>query len=136
MPKVAAQHNKTGPELPLNPQVIAVHKPRSVADLLQSSSPRLAHLTTRARAAASLRDEVQEALPARLKSHLAHASERQGELTLWVDSGAYCARLRFEIPRLRAAISAHLGRPIQRIRVRVQPRATAGRTQGDTPSKS
>ncbi len=129
MLKVAAQHNKTGPELPLNPQVIAVHKPRSVADLLQSSSPRLAHLGTRARATASLRDEVLEVLPDRLKSHLAHASERQGELTLWVDSGAYCARMRFEIPNLREAVGARLGRPVQRIRVRVQPRATAARAQ-------
>jgi len=125
MPKRTAQDNKTGPELPLNPWVIAVHKPRSVADLLHSSTPRLANLTRRARAAVALRDDVQALLPERLRAHLAHASERQGELTLWVDSGAFCARLRFEIPRLRNAVSAKLGRPVHRIRVRVQPRSGA-----------
>jgi hypothetical protein len=104
-----------------------VHKPRSVADLLHSSSPRLAHLATRARAAVTLREEVQSLLPPRLQPHLAQASERLGELTLWVDSGAYCARLRFEIPNLRASVSAKLGRPVQRIRVRVQPRSAQER---------
>lgn len=108
-----------------------MHKPRSVADLLQSSSPRLAHLATRARAAVTLRDEVQGLLPARLKGHLANASERLGELTLWVDSAAYCARMRFEIPHLRESISAKLGRPVQRIRVRVQPRTEQSPASSD-----
>ena len=98
-----------------------MHKPRSVADLLHSG-PRLTTLVTRARAAANLRDEVQKLLPAKLQPHLSHASERQGELTLWIDSSALCARLRFEIPRLREPLTAALGRPVQRIRVRVQPR--------------
>jgi hypothetical protein len=89
--------------------------------LLHSGS-RLTNLVTRARAAASLRDEVQKLLPAKLQSHLSHASERQGELTLWIDSSALCARLRFEIPRLKDPITAALGRPVHRIRVRVQPR--------------
>jgi len=98
-----------------------VHKPRSVADLLQSG-PRLSHLASRAKAAVTLRDEVQSLLPASLASHLANASERQGGLTLWVDSGAFCARLRFEIPRLRGPMATKLGRPIGRILVRVMPR--------------
>lgn len=101
-----------------------MHKPRSVADLLHSSSPRLAHLASRARAAVALRDEVQSLLPTRLQGHLAHASERHGEVTLWVDSAAFCARMRFEIPNLREGVTAKLGRPVQRIRVRVQPRST------------
>ena len=99
-----------------------MHKPRSVADLLQSGSARLGHLASRAKAAVTLRDEVQSLLPVSLASHLANASERQGDLTLWVDSGAFCARLRFEIPRLREPLSAKLGRPISRISVRVMPR--------------
>jgi hypothetical protein len=123
MPKRTIQHNKTEAVLPLKPSFIAMHKPRSVADLVQSGTPRLASLAQRAKAAAVLRDEVQMLLPGRLQPHLTHASERQGELTLWVDSGAFCARLRFEIPRLKATIAAALGRPIERIRVRVRPRA-------------
>ena len=99
-----------------------MHKPRSVADLLQSGSPRLTHLANRAKAVVTLRDEVQSLLPPSLATHLTNASERQSELTLWVDSGAFCARLRFEIPRLREPMSAKLGRPIGRILVRVQPR--------------
>lgn len=122
MPKRATQDNKSQAELPLNPRLIAVHKPRSVADLLHSG-PRLNTLVTRARAAVSLRDAVQKLLPVRLQPHLTQVSERQGEFTLWVDSGALCARLRFEIPRLRESIAGGLGRPVQRICVRVQPRA-------------
>jgi hypothetical protein len=102
-----------------------VHKPRSIADLLQSGNPRLSHLANRAKAVVTLRDEVQSLLPASLAPHLSNASERQGDLTLWVDSGAFCARLRFEIPRLRAPLSGKLGRPIGRISVRVQPRTPA-----------
>src|SRR5262245_11898402 len=103
-----------------------MHKPRSVADLIQSGTPRLSGLLNRAKAASSLRDEVQSLLPERLRPHLSHASERQGELTLFVDSAAFCARLRFEIPRLIGLASAALGRPIQRIRVRVRPRSGPG----------
>jgi len=99
-----------------------MHKPRSVADLLQSGTPRLAELASRAKAAVSLRDELQSLLPSALQGHLARASERRGEVTLWVDSAAFCARLRFEAPRMKEAASKQLGRPVSRVNVRVQPR--------------
>ncbi|NJO12763.1 MAG: DUF721 domain-containing protein [Gammaproteobacteria bacterium] len=93
--------------------------------MLQSGTARLSDLSRRARAAVSLRDELQSLLPASLQPHLAHASERRGEVTLWVDSAAFCARLRFESPHLRESAAALLQRPISRILVRVQPRGAS-----------
>jgi hypothetical protein len=123
MPKWRAQHNKTQPELALNTGFFAVHKPRSLGDVLHSASlPRLRHLASRARAAATLREMIRAALPDSLAAHVTHAQERQQELTLWIDSSAFCARLRFEAPKICSALSKALGRPVTRVRVRVQPR--------------
>jgi hypothetical protein len=63
-----------------------------------------------------------------LASHVVHAQERQQELTLWIDSGAFCARLRFESPKLCAALTRSLGKPVLKVRVRVQPRCAPART--------
>ena len=132
MPKRAAGHNQTPPELALSTTLIAMHKPRSVADLLQSRA-RLTDLAARAKATVSLRDEVHGLLPPSLGSHLAHVSEHRSELTLWADSAAFCARLRFESARLREPVAQLLGRPVLRIKVRVMPKgATPGR-QSDAP---
>jgi hypothetical protein len=121
MPKTTVRNKKTQAELPLTLGDFAVHKPRSVGDLLQSPTPRLRHLAGRARAAITLREQVRNALPETLARHVTQAAAKQQELTIWLDSGAFCARLRFEIPRIRAALGAALGTPIERVRVRVQP---------------
>jgi hypothetical protein len=98
-----------------------MYKPRKVSELLTSGAPRLQHLARRAKAALALREQVQAALPAQLAPHITGAVQRQQDLILSVDSPAFCARLRFEAPRLRAALGLSTGLPIGRISVRVLP---------------
>jgi hypothetical protein len=93
---------------------------RSVADLLNSGA-RLQHISQRAKAAVALKEQVQAALPASLAGHITAASQRRQELVVSVDSPAFCARLRFEVPRLKAALMKTSGQPLDRVSVRVQP---------------
>jgi hypothetical protein len=99
-----------------------VHKPRSIGDLLHAPTARLQHLVNRSKSAIQFRDLVQAALPPALATHVTAAAPRQQELVIWLDSAAFCARLRFESPRLRQALSQATGIAVERIRVRVQPK--------------
>jgi hypothetical protein len=87
----------------------------------------LRHLASRARAAKNACEQVKSALPRDLAARVTHVAERSQELTIWIDSAAFCARLRFEAPRLRAALATSLGTPLTRIRVKVQPRSAASK---------
>jgi len=98
-----------------------VHKPRSLSELIRGGEPRLQHLSSRAKTAIALKENVRAALSETLANHVTAAALRQQELTVWVDSAVFCARLRFEIPRLRDALARATGTPIDRIRVKVQP---------------
>ena len=98
-----------------------MHKPRSLSELIRSGEPRLQHLSSRAKTAIALKENVRAALSEALANHVTAAALRQQELTVWVDSAAFCARLRFEIPRVKAALARATGAPIERIRVKVQP---------------
>jgi len=120
MPKGATQHNDSPADLLLSPDLIAVHKPRLIGDLLHGPAARLQYLVTRSKAAVQFRDLVQSALPTQLAAHVTAATQRHQELVVWLDSPAFCARLRFEAPRLKAALARATGIAIERIRVRVQ----------------
>lgn len=96
-----------------------MHKPRSLSELIQGGAPRLQHLSNRAKTARALKESVRAALPEGLANHVTRAALRQQQLTIWVDSGNFCARLRFEIPHMRDALSRETGAPIERIRVLV-----------------
>jgi hypothetical protein len=80
-------------------------------------------------------EQVRAALPGALGAHVTHASTRRQELTIWLDSGAFCARLRFEAPRLRSALATVLEAPIERVLVRVRPGPAPG-PRAKTPAKS
>ena len=120
MPKGATQHNDFPADLLLNPDLIAVHKPRPISDVIHGPAARLQHLAARSRAAVEFRDLVQAALPGLLAAHVTAATQRQQELVVWLDSAAFCARLRFEAPRLKAALARATGTAIERVRVRVK----------------
>jgi hypothetical protein len=98
-----------------------VHKPRSLSELIKGGEPRLQHLSSRAKTAIALKENVCAALSGALANHVTAAALRQQELTVWVDSAVFCARLRFEIPRVRDALARATGASIDRIRVKVQP---------------
>jgi hypothetical protein len=65
---------------------------------------------------------VQSVLPPNLANHVTAAAPHRQELVIWLDSAAFCARLRFEAPRLRQALCQATGIAVERIRVRVQPK--------------
>jgi hypothetical protein len=92
---------------------------RSLGEVL-SSGARLQHISQRARAAVALKEQVQAALPPLLAARLTGATQRRQELVLAVDSPAFCARVRFESPRLKAALARATGMTFDRISVRVQ----------------
>jgi hypothetical protein len=94
--------------------------PRQISDLLKAGA-RLQHLSQRARAAVALKEQVQAALPSFLAAHITAATQRRDELVVAVDSAAFCARLRFEIPRLKSALAQASGQALSRVSVRVQP---------------
>lgn len=94
-------------------------KARSLSEVLSGGS-QLQHISQRARAAVALKEQVQAALPASLASHVTGATQRRNELVVAVDSPAFCARLRFESPRLKAALAKATGLTFERIGVRVQ----------------
>jgi hypothetical protein len=116
------QHNDFPADLLLSLDLIAVHKPRSISDLIHAPTGQMQHLAARSRAAVEFRDLVQSVLPRHLAAHVTAAAQRQRELLLWLDSPAFCARLRFEAPRLRAALSRATGTAFERVTVRVKPR--------------
>jgi hypothetical protein len=64
---------------------------------------------------------VQSALPVSLAGHVTAAAWRHPELTVWLDSPAFCARMRFEAPRLKTALVRATGIAVERLRVRVKP---------------
>jgi hypothetical protein len=121
MPKPGTQHNDFPTDLLLSPGLIAVHKPRPISDLIHGPASRLRHLATRSRAAVEFRDLVQSALPGSLAGHVTAAAWRPPELTVWLDSPAFCARMRFEAPRLKTTLARATGIAIERLRVRVKP---------------
>jgi hypothetical protein len=117
--------------------LIAVHKPRSIGDLLHAPTARLQHLASRSKAAIQFRELVRSALPEVLATHVTAAAPRQQDLVIWLDSAAFCARLRFETPRLRHALAQATGMVIDRIKVKVQPvRVEPGVTPTLKPQRS
>ena len=68
-----------------------------------------------------MKEQVQAALPGTLAPHITAVTHKRQELVVSVDSPAFCARLRFEIPRLKAALMQATGQPVDRVSVRVQP---------------
>jgi hypothetical protein len=94
--------------------------PRSISQLLKSGAA-LQHLSQRAKAAVALKEQVQAALPPTLAGHITGATQKRQELVVFVDSPAFCARLRFETPRLKNALAQATGLPVDRVTVRVQP---------------
>jgi hypothetical protein len=93
---------------------------RSVKDLLTRHAPQLAQLNARAASQEIFRDWLQLNLPAQLRARITGASETHGTLTVFAESAAWCARLRFALADLEAALK--LAHPqVQSVRLRVLP---------------
>lgn len=95
---------------------------RSVKDLLARPAPQLAQLTARAATQGSFGDWLKVHLPAELRPRVTGASEIRGTLTVFAESSAWCARLRFALGDLEAALK--LAHPqVRALKLRVLPRS-------------
>ena len=69
-----------------------------------------------------LQQRLRTALPAPLNDHVTVANSRNGTLTIYTDSAAWAARLRFRIPEMLKSINeTPRGVPLQAIRIKVRP---------------
>ena len=99
----------------------AMHKCKNINELFKGDSKRLTSLTERLHARSSVLQHVIAALPKELAGSVAAAGVDQGQLTVGAVNASWATRLRYHAPTLKSRVSAALGVPIERVRVRVQP---------------
>jgi hypothetical protein len=99
-----------------------VHPVHSVKDLLQSSGFALARVSDQAQRQQFWDRWLLERLGAALHGRISGISEQEGKLTVFAESAAWSARLRFALAELEAPIRAAAS-TVQSVSVRVLPRA-------------
>jgi hypothetical protein len=96
----------------------------SVKDLLARAVPVLSQAADQTARQAFWQEWLAAHLPAELASRLSGAVERAGSLTLFAESAAWAARLRYTLPELEAQLRCAAPH-ISEVRVRVLPRQAA-----------
>jgi predicted nucleic acid-binding Zn ribbon protein len=100
-----------------------VRAPESVKALLGRISRNIATPVAEQRQAQlGWREWLKNKLPAHIETHVTGVVERDGTLTVFAESAAWCARLRFEISELEEAIRER-NSAIGKLVVKVMPRA-------------
>ena len=94
----------------------------SVKELLSRSAQALTRVTDQAARAGFWEGWLCRHLPADLAEHVSGVVEREGQLVIFADSAAWCARLRYALQELEPQIRA-ASTDLSAIRVRVRPRA-------------
>ena len=99
-----------------------VRKPESVKALLSriSQSP-LARVAEQRQAQEDWRSWLKKILPADLDAHVTGAVEREKTLTVFAESAAWSARLRFAVAEIDTQIRER-NAAIQKVSVKVMPR--------------
>lgn len=95
--------------------------PRAVGDLIARGPAVLSRISDQSARQTFWRSWLSEQLPQELDAHLTGAVERDGALTLFADSAAWAARLRYALRELKPAIDRARAN-IQEIKVKVLPR--------------
>jgi predicted nucleic acid-binding Zn ribbon protein len=67
------------------------------------------------------REWLENKLPAHIETHVTGVVEREGTLTVFAESAAWCARLRFEVVELEPQIRER-NPQIEKVVVKVMPR--------------
>ena len=98
--------------------------PRAIGELLARSASVLSQISDQNASQTFWRSWLSEQLPADLGAHVTGAVAREGALTLFADSAAWAARLRYALRELQPAISRE-DPNIQQVRIRILP---AGRS--------
>jgi hypothetical protein len=98
----------------------------SVKDLLARPLPSLMRVTDHAARQSFWSEWLSGKLPPELARRIAGASEQDGQLVVFAESAAWCARLRYALRELDAQLRA-ASPGLGEVRVRVQPRGAAPR---------
>jgi hypothetical protein len=98
-----------------------MQKPRSINELLQAGSKRLADLQSTSEGRTLALKHVCAALPPKLAEAVVSAGIEQGRLTIGVAGAPWAARLRYLTDPLRLRVAASLGVDIPTIRIKVVP---------------
>ena len=101
--------------------VVGSRRPRSVKDLLARRSPTLTRVTVQAARANFWNAWLSERLPPEIRARVSGVVEREGTLTVFAESAAWSARLRFIVQELEPQLLAAAG-GLTVVRVRVRPR--------------
>ena len=97
------------------------HTAHSVKDLLARSVPVLSQAADQTARQAFWRQWLAAHLPAELARRVSGAVERAGDLTLFAESAAWAARLRYALPELQTQLRGAAPHIVE-VRVRVLPR--------------
>jgi hypothetical protein len=98
------------------------HPVHSVKDLLQRPAFALTRVSQQASRQQFWDQWLQEHLGAQLHARISGISEQQGQLTIFAESAAWSARLRFAVAELEAQMLA-AAEQVTSVSVRVLPRA-------------
>jgi hypothetical protein len=101
--------------------VVGSRRPHSVKDLLLRRAPTLTRVTTQSARANFWNEWLSDRLPPEIRARVSGVVERDGTLTVFAESAAWSARLRFIVQELEPQILAAAG-GLTAVRVRVRPR--------------
>lgn len=115
MPKKDPRHKRDG-----RTTVTKSATPRAIGELLARSTSVLSQIGDQNARQTFWRSWLSEKLPEDLGAHVTGAVARDGALTLFADSAAWAARLRYALRELQPTISRE-DPNIQQVRIRVLP---------------
>ncbi len=116
MPKFPPLHKRAG-----STRLTKSATPRALGDLLARATPVLSQIRDQKTRQNYWQSWLTAQLPGELSAHLTGAVERDGALTVFADSAAWAARLRYALTELKADIERS-ERPVSTVAVRVLPR--------------
>jgi predicted nucleic acid-binding Zn ribbon protein len=116
MPKFPPLHKRAG-----STGLTKSGPPRALGDLLARATPVLSQIRDQKTRQNYWQSWLTQQLPSELSAHLTGAVERDGALTVFADSAAWAARLRYALTELKADIDRS-ERPVGTVAVRVLPR--------------
>ena len=96
--------------------------PRAIGELLTRGAPVLSQIRDQSARQTFWQSWFSEQVPEALGTHITGAVARDGILTVFAESAAWAARLRYALRELQPAIE-RADRSVHEIRVRVLPRA-------------
>lgn len=115
MPKFSHRHKRAGPNT-----VTKSDTPRAIGELLARRTPTLSQFGDQSTRQQFWQGWLSQQLPRELFTHVTGAVQREATLTLFAESAAWAARLRYALRDLQPAL--HGADPsVQQIKVRVLP---------------